>query len=197
MVETPSATITQLLSRWQEGPVAQNLVMPIVYREIRAIAGGLLSGERAKQINQPTDLVTEAYLRIRNSGPWENRAHFFGSISRAMRRILVDQARRRDAQKRGGGCSIVELDGLNVEFAENLAAACEGHTDILAVESAIEKLSVTYPRWASIVQMRFFSGLSVAETAVALEVSAATVRADWTKASQWLRVFLAEHEPSV
>lgn len=197
MAETPSGTITQMLSHWQEGPVAQNLVMPIVYREIRALAGGMLAGERTNQINQPTDLVTEAYLRIRSSGPWDNRAHFFGSISRAMRRILVDQARRRNAQKRGGACSIVELDGLNIEFAENLAAACEEHTDILSVDSALERLSATYPRWASIIQMRFFLGLSVTETATALEVSAATVRADWTKASQWLRTFLAEHESSV
>lgn len=191
---TPTTTLTELLSHWDDGPVVHERVMPIVYREVRAVAESLFFAERRNHTLQPTELVGEAYLRIRGGGPWKNRAHFFGSISRAMRCVLVDHARRRNAQKRGGDLERVDVDDLQIRLTEPFIEACYEHSDILAVDDAIEQLKLENPRWASIVELRFFAGLSVRETASTLCLCEATVQKDWSRASRWLKEYLTEHE---
>jgi RNA polymerase sigma factor (TIGR02999 family) len=184
-----SDTVTELLARWDEGPVVHARVMPIVYREVRTIAGKLFSGEQNPSI-EPTELVHEGYLRICQGGPWEGRGHFFGSIAIAMSRVLIDRARRRNSQKRGGHLQRVELDGLEVELADGLAEACYGHPGILAVDKVLKQLEAENPRWASIVLLRFFAGLSVEETAETMGISKSTARTEWTKLRHWLRAHL-------
>jgi RNA polymerase sigma factor (TIGR02999 family) len=185
-----SNTVTELLARWDEGPIVHAMVMPIIYREVRLIAAKLFASERENYSLQPTELVTEGYLRIYEGGPWHGRAHFFGSITRAMRRVLVDCARRRNSQKRGGHLRRVEIDGLEVELADRLAEACCKHPHILAIERAIEQLESDNPLWASILELRYFTGLSVEETAVAIGISKSKVRTEWTELGCWLRSYV-------
>lgn len=192
MTPTTSDPITALLARWQEGADVHTLVMPLVYRELRGIAASLFAKERIDHTLPPTGLVHEAYLRIRKGGPWKNRAHFFGSITRAMRRELVDHARRHNSQKRGGDVERVDLDDLKIELATPLADACYQHSEILAVAGAIDQLQVEHPRWARIVELRFFGGLSVEETAETLQLSTATIKSDWLRTKEWLKEYLME-----
>ena len=189
-----SNTVTELLARWDEGPIVHQMVMPIVYREVRLLAGKVLSGEREQHSIQPTELVNEGYLRIRKGGPWEGRAHFFGSIAIAMNRVLVDRARRRNSQKRGGRLQRVQIEGLELELSEPLADACYAHANILAVNNAIKELERENPRWASILRLRFFVGLSVQETADTIGMGNSTVRAEWTQISRWLRDHMKQEE---
>jgi RNA polymerase sigma factor (TIGR02999 family) len=154
----------------------------MVYDELRRLAAHYLKGERPDHTLQPTALVHEAYLRlVGQSNVWQSRAHFFGIAARTMRRILVEHARRRNADKRGGGTVRV---GPGIEGS---AASPEPDPEILALDEALTRLEGLDPQQARIVELRFFGGLSVEETAEVAEVSTATVKRKWRTARAWLR----------
>lgn len=156
--------------------------LPAVYSELRRLAAHYLRGERPGQTLQPTALVNEAYLRLRKDRPerWQNRAHFCAIAAHAMRQILIERARARHAQKRGGGQP-------RVTFDESLPAAVAGpDIDLVALDTALERLAALDPSQARIVELRFFGGLSIEETADALSISPATVKRHWTAAKAWI-----------
>jgi RNA polymerase sigma factor (TIGR02999 family) len=173
-------TVTDLLALELDGREAVDLLVPLVYKELRTMASRQLRRESAATIHTTT-LVHEAYLKLAAGRPVspENRAHFFGAASRAMRQVLVDAARRRDALKRGSGERPVELDEGRVA-SEILVA------QVLEVDDALHKLAGEYPRQARVVECRFFGGLDVEETSAALGLSARTVKRDWALARAWL-----------
>jgi len=175
--------VTQLLVDWQNGsPEALERLMPLVYGELRAIAGRYLSRERADHTLQSTSLVHEAYFKLvdQRRVQWQNRAHFLGIAAQLMRRILVDHARRRDAEKRGGPQVCLTLD-------ERLAWAKKPDVDLLAIDEALDRLAAIDEQQARVVELRFFSGLTVEETAAALGISPKTVKRDWSVARAWLK----------
>lgn len=183
MGETSAASgqITQLLHRWAEGDVrAFDEMVPIVYDELRALARTLLQQERKGHTLGSTALVHEAFLRLvdQTRTDWKCRAHFFGSAARAMRRVLMDHARARNTLKRGEGTDAVSLDMVE--------AFIEPNVDLLALDRALDELSVFDPERAQLVEMRYFGGLSIEETAALMERSAASVKRDWTLARAWL-----------
>jgi RNA polymerase sigma factor (TIGR02999 family) len=156
-------------------------LLPIVYAELRQLAGALAGRLPPGQTLQPTALVHEAYLRLvgdRDPG-WNGRRHFFGAAARAMRDILVEQARRKGAQKHGGG-------GRRVELTEGLAVIEPPAEDVLAVDEAIQKLQAEKPNLAEVAMLRYFAGLSVDETAAVLGMSASTLAREWRFARAWL-----------
>ncbi len=178
-----SHNITHLLKEWSAGdPQALDRLTPLVYEELRHQAARYLRRERRSHTLQTTALIHEAYLRLIDAKDvhWQSRAHFFAIAANLMRRILVDHARRRDADKRGGSRVRVQLD-------EALAVADEADVDLLAIDEALDRLAVIDPQQARVVELRFFSGLSVEETAAALGVSPKTVKRDWSVARAWLR----------
>ncbi len=185
--------VTELLAAWKDGSdEALEQLTPIVYSEIRALAGRQLRGERIDHSLQPTALTHEAFLRLfgtRQVG-WQDRAHFFAVASRLMRRILVEHARKRAAAKRGGGRTRVTLDEANAptEVAVDV--------DILALHEALERLGEIDERQASIIELRYFGGLTAEETAEVLDISAATVQRDWSVGKLWLRRELGACSPS-
>lgn len=182
MADAPSHDVSRLLARWKDGDEAalQELV-PIVHEELRSLARRQMAGERPGHTLQPTALVNEAYLRLVNlkQMQWQDRAHFFAMGARLMRRILVDFARSRAYQKRGGGAKQVTFT-LALEVAEDQA------TDVVALNDALEALADVDERKSRVVELRFFGGLSVEETAEVLNVSRETVKRDWTFAKMWL-----------
>ncbi len=163
-----------------DSPPADALVGQ-VYGELHRLAHQLLAHEQRAELLQTTALVNEAYLRLagKHGSDWVNRAHFFAAAALAMRRILVDQARRRHSAKHGGQRKQVSLDGAAV-------VAPEPAEDILALDEALARLEQQNPRQGQIVMLRYFAGLNVHETAEVLSVSAATVKADWSWAKAWL-----------
>ncbi len=164
---TTEGDVTQLLLRMEEGdPQAVDLLLPVVYRELRRLAGSYLNGERGSHTLQPTALVHEAYLRVVDQSrvQWRNRAHFLGVAAQMMRRVLVDHARTRGAGKRGGGAEKQQLD-------DNLAVSVERGSELVAVDEALKALEVLDPEKAKVVELRFFGGLSIEETADATGVS--------------------------
>ena len=181
----PSPTahqITQLLVRWREGDQrALDELMPLVYDELHRLAAHYLRGERRGHTLQTSALVNEAYLRLagQEETQWQNRAHFFAIAAQAMRRILVDHARRRSNQKRGG-------DAHKVSFDEGLIVSTERAAELVALDEALARLAEIAPRKSQIVELRFFGGLSIEETAEVLKVSPGTVMRDWTFAKAWL-----------
>ena len=178
-----SQNITHLLKEWSDGDErALDRLTPLVYEELRQQAARYLRRERAGHTLQTTALINEAYLRLINAKDvqWQSRAHFFAIAANLMRRVLVDHARRRDAEKRGGAHLRLTLD-------ETLAVSSTADVDVLAIDEALNKLSTIDPQQALVVELRFFSGLSVEETAAALGVSPATVKRDWSVARAWLR----------
>jgi RNA polymerase sigma factor (TIGR02999 family) len=197
---TENAQITELLTAWSEGnSKALDDLLPLVYGEMRRMAARHMRGERAGHTLQTTGLVHEAFLRlVQQSGvQWQNRTHFFSVASKLMRRILVDQARARLAAKRGDGCahsSIDEVDYLPNEMGDKDfrdeqivgPGAQVTHVDLLGIHSALTRLECLDARQAQIVEMRFFGGLTVEETARALSISIATVKRDWSMAKAWL-----------
>ena len=180
---TPSShEVTQLLLAWSDGDrAALDQLIHLVYEELRRLAKRQMGGERPGHTLQTTALVNEAYLRLIDSSrvQWQNRAHFFAISAQVMRRILVDFARARHNLKRGGRAPQVSL-------AEALEVAQEQGADLVALDDALKTLATLDPRQSQVVEMRFFGGLSVEETAEVLKVSPETVKRDWRLAKVWL-----------
>ncbi len=177
-----SQEITGLLVRWGQGDDhALDSLVPLVYGRLRRLAAYMLKGERAGHTLQPTALVNEAYLKLagKEKFQWQNRAHFFAVAARAMRQILVDYARRRDREKRGGGISLVPLE-------EGQAVVQALSIDLLALDDALARLAADDKRKALVVELRYFGGLSNEEIAEALQISPNTVMRDWDFAKAWL-----------
>ena len=178
-----SQNITHLLKEWSDGDErALDKLTPLVYEELRRQASRYLRRERRGHTLQTTALINEAYLRLIDARDvhWQGRAHFFAIAANLMRRVLVDHARRRDAEKRGGS-------GLRLTLDEGLAVAKETDVDLLAIDEALDRLAKIDAQQARVVELRFFSGLTVDETAAALGVSPKTVKRDWSVARAWLR----------
>jgi RNA polymerase sigma factor (TIGR02999 family) len=177
-----SQAVTGLLLAWGEGDeAALEQLMPLVHGELRRLARRHMGHERPGHTLQATALVNEAYLRLIDVRKiqWQNRAHFFSMSARLMRRILVDLARSKHYQKRGGGAQ-------KVTFDEALAVSSERGEDLVALDDALVALAAVDPRKSQVVEMRFFGGLSVEESAEALHVSVDTVMRDWKLAKVWL-----------
>jgi RNA polymerase sigma factor (TIGR02999 family) len=175
-------TITKLLQTWSDGDQdAAVRVLPLVYDELRHIASRQLRQERGSHTLQATAVVHEAYLRLRGQAgfEWPSRAHFFAFAAHLIRRILVDHARHRNRAKRGGGMEKVTL-------AEAADLALERAPDLVALDEALTNLEALDPRKAAVVELRFFAGLSLDETAEQLGVSAETVGREWRRAKAWL-----------
>ena len=181
-IPEPRANPTALLLAWNRGdPDALDALLPLVYEELRRLAAHYMKRERSGHTLQATALVNEAYLRLIEVRQvrWQNRAHFFAMAARLMRRILVDAARARGYQKRGGGASMISLD-------EALVVPTEPGDDLVALDDALTALAAVDSRKSQVVEMRFFGGLSLDETAEALHVSRDTVKRDWKMAKLWL-----------
>ena len=194
-MEPPSPSeVTQLLKDWSSGDhEALDRLIPIVYAELRAIAARYLRRERRDHTLQPTALVNEAYLRLidQKQVQWQNRAHFIGVAAQMMRRILVDHAKSHNRAKRGGGAQRVSLD-------EVMAVSDERATELLELDSALTALATFDDRKSRVVEMRYFGGLTVEETAEVLKVSEMTVAREWKLAKAWLYTHIednGEHAP--
>ncbi|HTI42297.1 MAG TPA: sigma-70 family RNA polymerase sigma factor [Vicinamibacterales bacterium] len=186
-----SGAVTQLLRAWSDGDdAAFDQLAPLVEAELRRLARGYMARERPSHTLQPTALVNEAFLRLTDARQvrWQDRAHFLGISARLMRRVLVDHARSRMYRKRGG-------DGRRVTLDEALIASPEPQLDLLALNRALETLAAADPRKGRVVELRFFGGLTVEETAEVLHVSADTIKRDWRLAKLWLMKELAGGEP--
>jgi RNA polymerase sigma-70 factor (ECF subfamily) len=180
----PPESVTQLLVDWSKGDQkALDKLMPLVYSELRKLAGNYLRRERQDHTLQPTALVNEAYLKLidQRNARWQNRAQFYGVAAQLMRRILVDHARAHQAAKRGGS----DQQRLSITSAGQLGEKPE--TDLLALHEALEELGTIDPQQSRIVELKFFGGLSIEETAEVLGVGHATVERDWKMARAWLR----------
>ena len=177
-------TVTEMLAEWSDSGDREALdkLIPIVYEELRRQAARYLQRERPGHTLQTTALVHEAYVRLIDQAGvrWQNRAHFFGIAAEMMRRILVDHARKRRAAKRGG-------DALKLTLNEALNASGERNLDLIAVDDALTKLAALDQQQARVVELRFFGGLNVEETAEVLSISARTVKRDWSVAKAWIR----------
>jgi len=180
-ITTPN-DITRLLGEATAGDeAARDRLIPLVYAELRVIARRQLSGERPDHTLTPTALVHEAYLKLAKLDriEWQNRAHFFAIAARSMRNLLVDHAQRRNRQKRGGGVPDIPLD-------EAIGLPGVDPDQVLVLDNALKALEERNERHARIVEMRFFAGLTIEETAAALEISPATVKRDWALLRAWL-----------
>ena len=179
-----SENITQLLVKWGDGDkAALERLMPLVYSELRRLAKNYLRRERQNHTLQPTALVNEAYLKLidQRKPRWQNRAQFYGVAAQMMRRILVDHARQNKAAKRGGS----EQQRLSITSAGQLGE--EPDTDLLALHEALKELKTFDPQQERIVELKFFGGLSIEETAEVMGIGHATVERDWKMARAWLR----------
>jgi RNA polymerase sigma factor (TIGR02999 family) len=186
MGENPDVTLLlSALTRGDDGAASQ--LIPVVYAELRRLAGSYMRRERSDHTLQATALVHEAYLKLveQRSVNWQSRAHFFGVAAQLMRRILIDHARGHTRQKRGGDDQKVSLDEALI-FSEQQA------DELLAVDDSLNQLAKIDPRQAKVVEMRFFGGLSIEEAAEALQVSPKTVKRDWSVAKAWLYADLKE-----
>lgn len=178
----PRRDATVLLQAWRHGDrAAFDQLVPLVHNELRRLARRQMRGERPDHTLQATALVNEAYVRLidLNQIEWNDRAHFVAMAARVMRRILVDWARARRYQKRGGGAPKVSLD-------DAVAVSNDPGRDLVALDDALKTLAALDPRKGEVVEMRFFGGLTVEETATALQISVATVMRDWQLAKVWL-----------
>ena len=188
-----SQNVTQLLIGWSNGDrEALDALLPVVYEELRKQAANYLRRERVGHTLQTTALIHEAYLKLvdQKNVHWQNRAHFFGIAAQLMRRILVDHARAKNRAKRGGS-------NIRVSFNEANVLAPSQNIDIVALDEALERLSEIDEQQSRIVELRFFSGLTVDETAEVLAISPATVKRDWSMAKAWLHREISaviEHE---
>lgn len=166
-------------------------LMPLVYDQMRALAGSMINQEIPGHTLQPTALVNEAYLKLadQNRVNWKGKTHFFAIGAKVMRRILVDHARGRKRQKRGGGMRRITL-------GDDMKVSSRNDEDVLAIEEALTKLAELDPRQVEIIEMRFFGGMTVEEVAEVLSVSKRTVESDWTMARAWLRRELTDNPSS-
>jgi RNA polymerase sigma-70 factor, ECF subfamily len=174
--------VTQILQAWSDGDdSAPSRLMPVVYAELRRLAGDYLRRERPDHTLQATALVHEAYLKLvdENGVTWKNRAHFCGIAARLMRQILMEHARAHNAAKRGG-----KLEKLYLEETRHLAA--ERAPDLVALDDALKAFATTHPRESEVVELKFFGGLDANQIAEVLNVSAKTVARDWSFAKLWL-----------
>jgi RNA polymerase sigma-70 factor (ECF subfamily) len=184
-MDTPSVSphrVTQLLAEWSDGDNAALVELtPLVYEELRRLAHHFMEGQRPDHTLQTTALVDEAYLRLadQTKPSWQNRAHFFAVAARAMRQILVNYARSKRAQKRGGGALKVELDEAAIVSPQQSQAIVDLH-------EALERLGTLDSRKARVVELKYFGGLNHDEIAEVMKVSAVTVRRDWVFAKAWL-----------
>ncbi len=182
MTASSSHTVTQLLRAWRQGDAAAlDQLVPVVYQKLRRLARHHMAGQRPGHTLQATALVNEAYMRLIDCEQvnWKDRAHFFAISARMMRRVLVEFARARQYQKRGAGARKTSLD-------EGVIASPQRGQDLVALDDALQALAAEYPRQAQVVELRFFGGLNVEETAEVLHVSAITVMRDWQLAKVWL-----------
>jgi RNA polymerase sigma-70 factor (ECF subfamily) len=194
-MQPPSPSeVTRLLKDWSSGDSgALDQLMPIVYSELRAVAARYLRRERQDHTLQPTALVNETYLRLidQKQANWQNRAHFVGVAAQMMRRILVDHAKSRNRAKRGGGASRVQLD-------DAVALGEERADDLVELDQALTALAAFDERKSRVVEMKYFGGLSVEETAEVLQISTVTVARDWKLAKAWLYTHIkddGQHAP--
>jgi RNA polymerase sigma factor (TIGR02999 family) len=179
----PAPDVTQLLINWSRGDqAALERLMPLVYGELRRLAAAYLRRERSNHTLQSTALVNEAFLRMvqQHEVQWRNRAHFYGIAAQMIRRILVDYARSQHAEKRGSGAVKLELD-------EAMAVAQTApDVDLLALNDALDRLTLLDERQSRVVELRFFAGLSIEETAEVLHLSPASIKREWQTARAWL-----------
>jgi RNA polymerase sigma factor (TIGR02999 family) len=188
MTEAQTHQVTQLLVDWSHGDkAALDKLMPLVDEELRRLAHRYMSRERAGHTLQTTALVNEAFVRLinRSKVAWQNRAHFFGLAAQLMRTILVDHARSHACTKRGGGAYKLELD-------EALVGSQQKAAEVLALDDALKELTVIDPTQSRIVELRFFGGLTIEETAEVLNLSPATIKREWSTAKAWLYRELAK-----
>ena len=185
MAEVPPGEVTRLLSAWRHGdPAAPDLLMSLVYGELRKMARRHSARQKPGQTFQPTALIHDVYLRLvgHPAKSWQNRGHFFAVCAKAMRHILVDYARARQAAKRGGGEPRLSLDGVTIDRA----------AELIALDEALARLKLLHARQCRVVECRYFGGLSVEETAEALQVSPETVMRDWKMAKAFLHRALTD-----
>ena len=177
--------VTQILSRIESGdPAAAEQLMPLVYDELRKLAAARLAHERPGQTLQATALVHDAYLRLigpadRDPQHWNDRGHFFAAAAEAMRRLLVERARRKKSVRHGGGRQRIDLE-------KQLCISADGDDAVLAINDALERLRAEEPEAAQVVTLRYFAGLTIKEVAAAMNVSVRTVNRHWTYARTWL-----------
>jgi RNA polymerase sigma-70 factor, ECF subfamily len=202
-----AAEITALFSRYAQGDsAAAEQLTPLVYEELKRVAKNHIRHERADHTLQGTALVNEAFIRMNEltAVPWHDRVHFFRLASRVMRNVLVDHARAKLAQKRGGDVAFTSLDQTAVDYhvrvgehlfnaADEASEALRAELDFVALDTALETLRERSPRQAQVVDLRFFGGLSLEDVARALDVSLATVKRDWTMARLFLKHELERH----
>jgi RNA polymerase sigma factor (TIGR02999 family) len=186
--------ITRLLQEWQGGDAhALERLIPLVYQELHTLASRYLSRERRDHTLQTTALVNEAYLRlVGRDAHWQNRAHFFGVAAQVMRRILVDHARRDGRVKRGGGAPHLALADLDVPSAATPVDA----VDAYALDQALSRLEALDPDQGRIVELRYFGGMTIEETATVMGLSTATIKRDWAVARAWLYRELSGEAPA-
>ena len=184
----PDGEVTLLLTELREGnQEAANRLMPLIYSELRRMAGSYMQRERPGHTLQATALVNEVYMRLAGgeSAPWQNRAHFFGIAAHAMREVLLDYARRHIAGKRGG------KDAHKVEIDVELRGVSPKIENVIAIDEALERLARIDPRQSRLIELRFFAGLSVEEAAEVMGVSPMTIKREWRSAKAWLHRELA------
>ena len=190
MAKPTSQDVTQLLRAMGDGDgdgqVARRL-LPLVYDELRHVADRYMRRQPGNHTLQATALVNEAYMRLveQDDATWANRAHFMGVAAKAMRTILIDHARRKHAAKRGGGAAVIALD-------EGAVLDDKSPVDLLAIDDALTRFAESYPDKAKVVELRFFGGLNVEESARVLDSSTATIKRDWRMAKAWLKRELSE-----
>jgi RNA polymerase sigma factor (TIGR02999 family) len=188
MTEAQTHEVTQLLIDWSNGDrAALDKLIPVVEEELRRLAHRYMSRERAGHTLQTTALVNEAFVRLvnRKNVHWQNRAHFFGIAAQLMRTILVDHARSHASAKRGGGANKLELD-------EAMVVSQQKASEVLALDDALKQLALIDPQQSRIVELRFFGGLTVEETAEVMHLSPATIKREWSTAKAWLYRELAK-----
>jgi len=191
MSDVTPKSVTQLLVAWSDGDsTALNQLVPLVNEELRRLARSYMRRERPDHTLQTTALVNEAYLKLvdQKQVHWQNRAHFLAIAARLMRRILVDYARQRQYQKRGGGA-------LQVTLGHAESVALEQTPDLVALDEALAELGKMDLRRGRVVELRFFGGLSIEETAEVLKVSPTTIERDWTIAKAWLHKTMMSVQP--
>jgi RNA polymerase sigma factor (TIGR02999 family) len=190
---TVMGDVTRILADIEQGnPRAAEQLLPLVYDELRRLAAQKMVHEAPDQTLQPTALVHEAWLRLVNGDDahgWNGRGHFFGAAAEAMRRILIDQARRKQSQRRGGGLAREPLEGVEI-------AAPEPSIDLLAVNEVLKRFEGIDPPKADLVKLRYFAGLTIPEAAKALGISTTTADRHWAYARAWLHAELKRDEPS-